>query len=169
MTHKFPSDYKPIALCMAKLNVLVVGNGKIGKRKALAYSKLGAKVHAIDPEATQEANFVMSFNTYLEQHNAHFQSQHLVIIATNSQETNEAVEIVCEAQFKLFNRTDDASRGNFQDLSTHYTPQYFIAVGSGGNAPKIGQYVLSTIQDGKRVDEATVQSLIHAHRKADHE
>lgn len=144
-----PKTFKPILLHTSHMNVLVVGYGKIGKRKTNAYFKTGANVTVVAPNATciepGIAYYPMAFSSFFENHSAIFNQQHLILICTDNEAVNEAVQKICEENYKLFNRTDFAEKSLYSDMLYAQGEYHLHAVSGSGFSPYISKYILSNI------------------------
>lgn len=161
----FMTQFKPIAICGPKVNVLIVGYGSIGKKKYAMYIGTGANVVSVDPKLEANATYKMTFDEFIRKHLDIFIKQHLIIIATEQSSVNEVIETHCSAHYKLFNRTDKSENSLFHDLAVAYEDMYYLAVGSGGLSPQIGPYVLNSIQMQTPIDGFHIQELITNRRK----
>lgn len=136
---------KPIALKTEGLNVLIIGCGCVGKRKAKAYGKTGANVTTVDFSAEKNGDYQMCYTQYFEAHKKHFLKQHLVIIATSDEAINTQIESDCKAHYKLYNRADNGT-GFFSDMTYHISEDYMVAASGLGKAPCVSKFILEKMQ-----------------------
>ncbi len=135
----------PVTLQVTKLSVLIVGFGKVGKRKHAKYQASGATITTIDP-TEKEVDFAMDFATYYQKHGIHFMKQHLVIICTDDPKANDYIAQVCERFAKLYNRTDDGSASCFIDMATYQDDYSLIGIASKEQSPYISKHLLVTLK-----------------------
>ncbi len=141
------SNFVPVLLKAEQLNILIVGYGRIGRRKAEKYIGAGAKVSSVDPDPIQKANFVMTFDAYIKAHEAHFSEQHLVYICTSSTEANETAMKSCHAATKLYNRTDAGNLGQFSDMAHLEAEDYLIATSGKAASPHMAKFLRSSLKE----------------------
>jgi len=141
------SNFVPVLLKAEQLNILIVGYGRIGRRKAEKYLEAGASVCSIDPDPKQNADFVMTFETYIKAHEAHFSEQHMVYICTSSTEANETVMASCQAVAKLYNRTDAGNLGQFSDMAYLEAEDYLIATSGKAASPHMAKFLRSSLKE----------------------
>lgn len=136
---------KPISLRTEGLNVLIIGFGCVGKRKATAYNQAGANVTTVDFSAEKRADYQMAYTQYFEAHKTHFLKQHLIIIATSDEAINTQIESDCKVHYKLYNRADNGT-GFFSDMTYHISEDYMVAASGLGKAPSVSKFILEKIQ-----------------------
>lgn len=141
------SNFVPVLLKAEQLNILIIGYGRIGRRKAEKYYDTGAKVCSIDPNPDQGADFVMTFDTYLKAYDKHFSEQHLVYICTSNTEVNEQAMASCQALAKLYNRTDAGQLGQFSDMAFLEGEDYLIATSGKAASPHMAKFLRSSIKE----------------------
>jgi precorrin-2 dehydrogenase/sirohydrochlorin ferrochelatase len=147
---------KPILLHTKDLKVLIIGFGRIGKRKAKAYARVGADITIVDPNSPSELQhdapinatyYPLSFHTFISHHIDIFLKQHLVVICTPSNEVNQAVEQLCKVHAKLYNRTDNAKASQYSDMMYDQGKHHLIAVSGNASSPYVSKYLLSIIKE----------------------
>lgn len=148
-----PKDaLKAILLSLDKLNILIVGYGRIGQRKAKAFDHSSAHITIVDPiyKAAETPPLVtpyeMTFDAFLASHPSVFLKQHLVIICTDDQDVNQKVQEACDAHAKLFNRTDDFSKSTFSDMIQYGDEHQLVAVSGRGISPYVSKYLMDHIK-----------------------
>ncbi|MBS7527154.1 hypothetical protein KHM83_10730 [Fusibacter paucivorans] len=177
-----PNPLKPILLNSAALNVLIIGYGKVGKRKAKAYADAGAKITVVDPNTSANQmddechynarqndcistapdgdirrSFIfysMPFDVFIQSEAAVFAKQHLVIACTNDTAANQLVQEHCLRSAKLFNRSDDHTAGQFFDMMYQNEAHCTIGVSGNGESPYVAKYLFNQI--GALLTKSTV-------------
>lgn len=134
---------KPVLIHTDTLNILIIGGGKIGYRKALAFVDKCASLTILSPDLCIEFaelvqnhkihHIAMTFEAYILEHHSHFMTMHLIYASTNQPEVNHMISETCEQYGKLINRTDDFKSGSFSDMMTHVENAFTIAVSSKGS------------------------------------
>ncbi|MDH8679712.1 NAD(P)-dependent oxidoreductase [Fusibacter bizertensis] len=147
----------PVAMRVSKLNVLIVGFGKVGKRKALKYRAAGANITTVDPNV-MDVDYHMDFTTYYKHYGIHFMKQHLVIICTDNHKSNADIALCCEQFAKLYNRTDQGEASLFTDMVTLEDEKALIAISSQEQSPYISKHLRTIIKPYLENDQ--VQSEI---------
>ena len=155
---------KPILLSADQLNVLVIGYGKIGQRKARAYRASGAKVIAVDPHTLPSIStstldvqpqsledgvlyYQMTFESFFVLHENLFNLQHLVLICTNQPDVNQIVQEKCVQMAKLYNRTDYFEQSLFSDMLSLEDQHTLVAISGKGHSPYIIKYLRPLVQN----------------------
>jgi len=144
---------KPILMHTADLKVLIVGFGKVGKRKASAYAKAGANVTVVDPSLTSDitdehlTGHALSFEAFITQYRDLFLKQHLIVICTASNTINQQVQEHCKMYAKLYNRADSANESQFSDMMYDQGPYHLVAVSGNAASPYVSKYLLTIIKE----------------------
>jgi siroheme synthase-like protein len=145
-----PDHLKPILLNGAKLNVLIVGYGKVGRRKAKTYAAVGAHVTVVDPAAVSPTDmylfYTMSFEAFMQSEADVFTQQHLVIACTDDVGVNASVQAHCQQSGKLLNRADDHTAGHFFDMMYESASHYTVAISGNGESPYVAKFLLNQIK-----------------------
>lgn len=137
---------KPIALNTNTLKVLIVGKGLIGTRKKVNYESCSATVTTVDPDIECSADYVMCFSDFYERHKEIFMAHHLVIICTNLSSVNEHVAEICEQYHKLYNRSDDGSKGMFSDMCLITHDDYVVAASGKNRSPYVARHIIGELK-----------------------
>lgn len=99
-------NYTVLSLISPKINVLIVGGGKAALTKVKTFVKNGCRVSVLSKEHTAEFNELINHeNLELikgEYKQDYILNKHMVIIATNSENTNERIREDCNRLYKLY-------------------------------------------------------------------
>jgi precorrin-2 dehydrogenase len=133
----------PIFLKLTNKKCVVVGAGKIAAAKAVGLLRSGAHVVVVGPQATEwvrdrarEGKLIWQQREFAGDDIA---DAFLVIAATSSSGTNEAVFRACAAQGVLCNVVDDPERCDFFYPAVVRRGPLQIAVSTGGQSPALAR------------------------------
>lgn len=148
---------KPILLNIQALNILIVGGGEIGYRKAKSLVDKCLNLSIVSTEFAESTSILgrthedkvelitMDYELYHLDHFEHYSKHHLVYACTNDEALNQLVSSHCEEVHKLCNRTDQFESGSFSDMMYHETEDYLVSV-SGKGSPWSSKYLLKQIR-----------------------
>lgn len=99
-------DYTMLSLVSEKISVLIVGGGRAALIKARTFAKNGCRVWVISKKFLPEF-YQLSISSNLklvneEYSKKHVIDKHLIIIATNNEDTNEEIRNHCDELYKLY-------------------------------------------------------------------
>lgn len=134
---------KPVLLNCESLNILIIGGGQIGFRKASAYVDKCATLTVLSPELCIEftelvdknkINYMpMTYDDFCKQNNTLLISTHLIYACTNHPSVNTKISEDGKRLGKLVNRTDQHELSNFSDMLYQDQKTHLIAVSSKGS------------------------------------
>lgn len=142
--------YYPVFLDLTGKRGVIIGGGKVAERKCSALVKTGAAVTVISPELTRrlkdykERGLIRHISR--EYRNGDIKAAFIVIAATNSKETNEAVFADALSANKLLNVVDNPRLCNFIAPSVVRRGHLSIAISTGGASPAIAKTIRKDIQ-----------------------
>jgi siroheme synthase-like protein len=148
----------PIGLRADQLTVLVVGAGRVGTRKTLAFLSAGARVRVVDPNASEELRahtderLELIVRDFME---SDTEDADIVVAATADAGVNAQVVHSARARRRLVNRADDPSRGTFDTLAVHRSGA--LAVGVSAVVPQAAARIRDEI--GRRFGASYGQAL----------
>lgn len=163
-----PFDY-PVFLDLAGVDVLVVGGGPVGLRKATGLSEAGARVTVVSPEFVdgfESASHHTERRPYRNGEAANFQ---LVITATNDPLVNAQVAEDARLARVWVNSADDPQNCSFILPAIARRGVIAVAVSTGGATPALAGRIRAEIANRvltERVEQAAVE--LGARRAAVH-
>lgn len=140
----------PIFLKLTKKKCVVVGAGKIAAAKAAGLLRSDAHVVVVGPEATEwvqeqarEGKLIWQQREFAADDIA---QAFLVIAATSSSATNEAVFRACAAHRVLCNVVDDPERCDFFYPAVVRRGPLQIAISTGGQSPALAHRLRTELE-----------------------
>jgi siroheme synthase-like protein len=134
-----PKEYFPLFLYMKNKQVLVVGGGKVGKRRATLLQQAGAKVTVIEPNIVH----IPGVRVLRKKLNIHklpsFKKYFLVVAATDDPSLNSAISEKAKREGCLVNRADSYENGDVIFPAVAKTKNFTIAISSGGRNPRMSK------------------------------
>ncbi len=138
--------YFPMFVDLAEANCLVIGGGTIAYHKVKVLLDFGARVHVIAKEVGMDLAALSEETDHLLLEQREFslldlQERTLVVVATNDNELNSQVSIMCKQGGIPVNVVDK------KELCTFIFPSYIKeqnligAFSSSGNSPALTQYL----------------------------
>lgn len=159
----------PVGLRADDLEVLVVGCGRAGARKAHAFLSAGAWVTIVAAEVTEE---LLAGSPRLRILQREFTEDDvgdvdLVVAATSDPDVNARVSQACRARRILCNRADDPGEGTFDTLAVHRSGPLVIGVAAGvpGAAARIRDEIARRFDS--RYGDALERMRVVRHRLRD--
>jgi siroheme synthase-like protein len=158
----------PLAFKLDGLDVLVVGAGVVGARKATELAAAGARVSVIAEEVRvtlPEGVVNVEERPYRRGDLAGY---FLVVSATGNPGVNdEIVEEAREARLWL-NVVDDPERSSFYFMALHRQGDVTVAVSTSGAAPALAQTIRTLVAERLPSNLAEVASTLRAERQSLH-
>ncbi|HEY3257620.1 MAG TPA: NAD(P)-dependent oxidoreductase [Gemmatimonadaceae bacterium] len=145
----------PLGFQGESINVLVVGGGHVGTRRALALLEAGARVRVIGPEISAELEAESLHNDRLSLERRQYSGDAdvaeaaLIVAATASAAVNERIARDARAANRAVNVADAPDKGSFVFLATHRAGPITIGVSTGG-VPNAAGRIRDSI--AKRID-----------------
>lgn len=144
-------NYTMISLISNKINILIVGGGDAAFIKCRSFSKEGCKVTVVSKEFCPEFLEVDGlYNVKLikdDYNEVYVDNNHIVIIATNSKETNEIIKKYCDSICKLYVHCEDHKRGLFVSPVQKDTKNIKFALHTKYGSPKTALFMAEIMED----------------------
>ena len=138
--------YFPMFVDITDTNCLVVGGGEVALRKVNVLLDFGAKVHVIAKEISMELAALSEETDHLLLEQREFtpldlQDRKLVVVATNDNELNAQISMMCNEGGIPVNVVDDKDKCSFI-FSSYLKEQNLVgAFCSSGNSPALTQFL----------------------------
>ncbi len=138
--------YFPMFVDITDTNCLVVGGGDVALRKVNVLLDFGAKVHVIAKEISMELAALSEETDHLLLEQREFtpldlQDRKLVVVATNDNELNAQISMMCNEGGIPVNVVDDQAKCSFI-FSSYLKEQNLVgAFSSSGNSPALTQFL----------------------------
>jgi siroheme synthase-like protein len=143
--HNADMSMFPILVKVKGRACLVVGAGTIAASKAEGLLRHGARVRAVSPRATEWIQTQASAGNLLWEKREFVENDvdgaFLVVAATNSTSTNEAVFRACQARAVLCNVVDDPEHCDFFYPAIVERGPLQIAISTGGRSPALARRI----------------------------
>lgn len=136
--------WTPLFLQMKNKNVLVVGAGEVGSRRALRFIKAGANVTILGKKISEELSELGSALKPVQEVKEWVEWSDIVIVATGDQELNEKVAEL--AAHKLLNRADYPEEGNLIVPSSFFIGDVQLCIFTGGKSPLMARELRKKIE-----------------------
>lgn len=105
-------SYTYLSIISSKLNVGIIGGGKVGYIKAKNFINKGCNVEVLALEFIDEFHKVESINLIKSSYYKDFiKNKHIIIIATDNKQTNLEIKKDCEEEFKIYIYAEDYLKG----------------------------------------------------------
>ena len=144
-------NYTMISLISNKVNILIVGGGEAAFIKCRSFSKKGCNVTVVSKEFCPEFLEVEGMcNVKLikdEYNDGYVDNNHIVIIATNSKETNEIIKKYCDNICKLYVHCEDYKQGLFVTPVQKDTYNMKFALHTKYSSPKTALFMAKIMED----------------------
>lgn len=141
----------PINLILRNRAVLVVGGGRIGTRKVGSFLDVGAEVHVVAPDISEELRAKVAANavswTQREFREADVISVFFVCSATGDPAVESAVFAAAERAHTFCNAADVPQACSATLMALHRDGDVIVAVGSNGRSPAVAQRLRDQIRD----------------------
>lgn len=136
--------WTPLYLQMDEKNVLVVGAGEVGSRRARRFLKTGANVIIIGRKIPEELSELGASCKPVLEVEEWVEWSDIVIVATGDGELNEKVAKL--ASHKLLNRADNPEEGNLIVPSSFFIGDVQLCISTGGKSPLMARELRKKIQ-----------------------
>ncbi|MDI6723713.1 MAG: bifunctional precorrin-2 dehydrogenase/sirohydrochlorin ferrochelatase [Methanobacterium sp.] len=133
-----------LILQMNNKNVLIVGAGEVGDRRARRFAEAGANVVIIGRNISKDLIELGVISKPQEEVKKWVDWSDIVIVATNNQELNDHVAEL--AKDKLLNRADFPDNGNLIVPSSFSIGDVQISIFTGGKSPLMAKELRKRIQ-----------------------
>ncbi len=159
----------PLAFKLDGLDVLVVGAGVIGARKAVQLVEAGARVSVI----AEEVRVIMPDGVASVEERRYrpgdLAGYFLVVSATGDPETNDLIVAEATRARIWLNVVDDPERSSFYFMALHRQGDVTVAVSTSGAAPALAQAVRSHVAERLPANLDDVARTLREERQALHE
>jgi siroheme synthase-like protein len=159
----------PLAFKLDELDVLVVGAGAVGVRKAAQLIEAGARVSVIAEEIRAplpEGVVNVEQRRYVPGDLAAYS---LIVSATGDATTNDLIVEEARAARRWLNVVDDPERSSFYFMALHRQGDVTVAVSTAGAAPALAQVVRSMVAEHLPPNLAEVATTLQEERRVLHE
>jgi precorrin-2 dehydrogenase/sirohydrochlorin ferrochelatase len=137
--------WTPLFIQMNEKNVLIVGAGEVGNRRAFRFLNAGANVTIIGTNTNEELiKLGASFKPVLEVEQW-IEWSDIVILASGDHNLNEKVAKL--ASNKLINRADYPDKGNLIVPSSFFIGDVQLCIFTGGKSPLMAKELRKKIQN----------------------
>ena len=136
--------WTPIFLQMREKNVLIVGAGEVGSRRALRFIKAGANVIIIGRIISKELSELGAFCKPVQEVEEWVEWSDIVVVATGNLELNEKVAKL--ASHKLLNRADYPEEGDLIVPSSFFIGDVQLCIFTGGKSPLMARELRKKIE-----------------------
>lgn len=137
-------SWTPLFMQMENKNVLIVGAGEVGTRRARRFIESGANVTVINKEASNDLIDLGAAFKPLDEVEKWVEWSDLVVIATGDRKLNEHVAKL--AKEKLLNRADYPDEGNLIVPSSFSIGDVQFCIFTGGKSPLMAKELRKRIQ-----------------------
>ena len=136
----------PIFLNVAERNILIVGGGQVGLRKATTLYKAGGNPTVVSPQFCKEFAHLPIKQWQESFKPKHLEGMQLVFACTNDLALNRSILEQCRRQGILCQPTGISQEGDFLSCANFNWGEFNIAVGSKGTNVKGALDVCHQIQ-----------------------
>ena len=144
MIGSFNMGLTPLFMQMENKNVLIVGVGEVGSRRARRFLKAGANVIIIGKKIPEELGELGATGKPIQEIKKWVEWSDVVIIATGDHQLNEKLAEL--AGHKLLNRADYPEEGNLIVPSSFFIGNVQICISTGGKSPLMARQLRKKIQ-----------------------
>jgi precorrin-2 dehydrogenase / sirohydrochlorin ferrochelatase len=136
--------WTPLYLDMEDKNVLVVGSGEVGKRRAQRFLKSGAKVVITAGHVSDELKELGAIYKSREELHKLTDWADLVVVASGDPQLNQEVTFL--SKDKLINRADYPEEGNLIVPSSFFIEDVQFSIFTHGKSPLMAKELRKRIQ-----------------------
>jgi siroheme synthase-like protein len=159
----------PLALKLDGLDVLVVGAGVIGARKAAQLIDAGARVSVIAEELRAPLPEDVASVEVRSYRTGDLAGFFLVVSATGNPGANDLLVAEAREARVWLNVVDDPDRSSFYFMALHRQGEVTVAVSTDGAAPALAQVVRSLVAERLPSNLADVAATLREERRALHD
>ncbi|WP_236748924.1 precorrin-2 dehydrogenase/sirohydrochlorin ferrochelatase family protein [Acidianus manzaensis] len=164
MTNSYSQYYFPLFANLSKMNILIVGGGKVGSKRAIKFADYGAKVTVVSLEFAQELlenNGIDKIKMDANQINEELISRfNIVITATNDHEINSKICEKAQKLGKLCNNPTNPSQSSFIVPIFYADDNIEIAITTLGKSSIASKFILDKILNSLSKDQNYLYLLI---------
>lgn len=136
--------WTPLFLKMDKKNVLIVGTGEVGKRRAKRFINAGANVTIVGKTYDNDLIRLGASFKSVDEIDKWINWSDIVVVATSNPDLNKYISSV--AHDKLINRADNPESGNVIVPSSFFIGDVQICVFTNGKSPLMAKQLRKKIQ-----------------------
>ncbi|MDI6644404.1 MAG: bifunctional precorrin-2 dehydrogenase/sirohydrochlorin ferrochelatase [Methanobacteriaceae archaeon] len=136
--------WTPLFLQMDKKNVLIVGTGEVGKRRAKRFINAGANVTIIGKTYDDDLIGLGALFKSVDEIDKWINWSDIIVVATSSPDLNKYISAV--AHDKLINRADNPESGNVIVPSSFFIGDVQICVFTNSKSPLMAKQLRKKIQ-----------------------
>ena len=137
--------WTPLFMQMENKNVLIVGAGEVGSRRALRFIEAGANVTIIGRETSEELSDLGALCKPVSEIEKWVEWSEIVVVATGDHDLNEKVAKL--ASYKLLNRADYPEEGNLIVPSSFFIGDVQLCIFTGGKSPLMAKELRKRIKN----------------------
>ena len=137
--------WTPLFLQMDEKNVLIVGAGEVGSRRALRFLKVGANVVIIGKNCSEKLKEIGAICKPVSEVEKWTKWSDIVVVATGDHELNKRVAEL--ASNKLLNRADYPEEGDLIVPSSFFIGDVQLCIFTGGKSPLMARELRKKIQN----------------------
>jgi precorrin-2 dehydrogenase/sirohydrochlorin ferrochelatase len=157
----------PVSLNLKNALCLVVGGGKIGRRKAVSLLECGAKVLLVAPQLNEAFQSLLNQIDYQPRnfHPDDCNGARLVFACTNDNAINLQVAQIAMQSGIWCNVCDDADKSTFHSAACVRRDDITIAISTAGQSPALSRHLKQKIEDCVEPEYGELAKLLARHRK----
>jgi precorrin-2 dehydrogenase / sirohydrochlorin ferrochelatase len=155
--------WTPLYLEMQEKNVLVVGAGEVGQRRALRFLKSGANVIITAGNPSDELKELGGIYKSREELPEWVDWADLVVVASGDPQLNQ--EVAHLAKDKLINRADHPEEGNLIVPSSFFIKDVQFSIFTQGKSPLMAKELRKRIQAAIQEEDILKMELQHFTRQ----
>ena len=144
-------NYTMISLLSNKVNILIVGGGEAAFIKCKTFSKEGSNITVVSKEFCSKFEELQNlYNVTLikaEYDESYMENKHIIIIATDSKETNENIKAYCDKESKLYLHCGNYKEGLIVTPVQKNTRNMRFALHTKNGSPKTALFMSKIIED----------------------
>jgi siroheme synthase-like protein len=159
----------PLAFKLDELDVLVIGAGVVGMRKAAQLLEARARVSIIAEEIRATPPEGVARIEQRRYRPGDLADYSLVISATGDAAVNDLIVEEARAARRWLNVVDDPERSSFYFMALHRQGDVTVAVSTAGAAPALAQAVRSLVAERLPSNLADVAATLREERRELHE
>lgn len=137
--------WTPLFMQMDEKNVLIVGAGEVGSRRALRFLKAGANVIILGTNCSKELKELGAVCKPVNEVEKWVEWSDIVVVATGDPKLNKKVAEL--ASDKLLNRADYPEEGNLIVPSSFFIGDVQLCIFTGGKSPLMARELRKKIQN----------------------
>ncbi|AWR97347.1 bifunctional precorrin-2 dehydrogenase/sirohydrochlorin ferrochelatase [Acidianus sulfidivorans JP7] len=162
--NSYSQYYFPLFANLSKLDVLIIGGGKVGTKRAIKFAEYGAKVTVVSLDFTEELlknNDINKIKMDANEINADFISKYnIVITTTNNKKINYEICEKAKKLGKLCNNPTNPDQSSFIVPIFYANDNMEIAITTYGKSSIASKFILDKILEYFEKDQEYINLLI---------